>query len=51
MRNFVSVKDVTNIDELVQKALAFKADPFKERTLGTDKRIGCLFLNPSMRTR
>lgn len=51
MKNFVSVHDVNNIDVLVQKALAYKADPFKDRTLGKDKRIGCLFLNPSMRTR
>ncbi|HZH63829.1 MAG TPA: acetylornithine carbamoyltransferase [Flavisolibacter sp.] len=51
MRNFISVKDVTNIDALVNKALAYKADPFKHKTLGTNKRIGCLFLNPSMRTR
>ena len=51
MKNFVSVHDVSNIDALVQKALACKADPFKERMLGKDKRIGCLFLNPSMRTR
>ena len=51
MKNFISVHDVTNIDALVQKALAYKADPFKDKTLGTNKRIGCLFLNPSMRTR
>jgi N-succinyl-L-ornithine transcarbamylase len=51
MKNFVSVHDVQNIDALVQKALAYKADPFKDKTLGTNKRIGCLFLNPSMRTR
>ncbi len=51
MKNFISVNDVTNIDALVQKALAYKADPFKDKTLGTNKRIGCLFLNPSMRTR
>ena len=51
MKNFVSVHDVSNIDALVQKALAFKADPFSQKTLGTNKRIGCLFLNPSMRTR
>jgi len=51
MRNFISVHDVINIDGLVQKALAYKADPFKDKTLGTNKRIGCLFLNPSMRTR
>src|SRR5882724_3879174 len=51
MRNFISVHDVTNIDALVQKALAYKADPFKDKTLGVNKRLGCLFLNPSMRTR
>lgn len=51
MKNFISVNDVTNIDALVQKALAYKADPLKDKTLGTNKRIGCLFLNPSMRTR
>lgn len=51
MNQFISVNDVTNIDALVQKALAYKADPFKDRMLGADKRIGCLFLNPSMRTR
>lgn len=51
MRNFVSVKDVIDIDALVQKALAYKADPFADKTLGANKRIGCLFLNPSMRTR
>lgn len=51
MKNFVSVKDVNNIDTLVQQALAYKADPFRDQTLGSQKRIGCLFLNPSMRTR
>ncbi len=51
MRNFVSAQDVTDIDALVKKALAFKADPYAAETLGKRKRIGCLFLNPSMRTR
>ena len=51
MKNFISVHDVNNIDSLVQKALAYKANPFADKTLGTNKRIGCLFLNPSMRTR
>ncbi|NOT50711.1 MAG: acetylornithine carbamoyltransferase [Chitinophagaceae bacterium] len=51
MKNFVSVHDVKNIDALVKKALAYKADPFSDKTLGANKRIGCLFLNPSMRTR
>lgn len=51
MKNFISVHDVSNIDALVQKALACKVNPFAEKTLGANKRIGCLFLNPSMRTR
>jgi len=51
MRNFVSVNDVTDINALVQKALAYKANPYKDKQLGFQKRIGMLFLNPSMRTR
>ena len=51
MKHFISVHDVSNIDSLVKKALSYKANPFADRSLGTNKRIGCLFLNPSMRTR
>lgn len=51
MKNFISVHDVSNIDALVQKALSYKANPLQDKALGTNKRIGCLFLNPSMRTR
>ncbi|CAN5451526.1 ornithine carbamoyltransferase [soil metagenome] len=51
MKNFISVKDVPNINALAQKALDYKANPKKDISLGTNKRIGLLFLNPSMRTR
>jgi N-succinyl-L-ornithine transcarbamylase len=61
MKNFTSVNDLEvppkgrdlggAIDSLVQKALDYKADPLKDKVLGKNKRIGCLFLNPSMRTR
>ena len=51
MYNFISVHDVDDINALVKKALAFKVNPFGERQLGADKRIGLLFLNPSLRTR
>ena len=51
MQNFISVADVPDIDSLVQSALAYKADPLKDKTLGQAKRVGMLFLNPSMRTR
>ena len=51
MKNFISVNDVSDINALVAKALAYKKNPFANRTLGADKRIGLLFLNPSLRTR
>jgi N-succinyl-L-ornithine transcarbamylase len=51
MNNFISVKDVTDIDALVAKALAYKANPYADNKLGADKRVGLLFLNPSLRTR
>ena len=51
MKNFISVQDVTDISSLVQSALAYKANPLKDRSLGANKRVGLLFLNPSMRTR
>lgn len=51
MKQFISVHDVPGINAMVQKALAYKADPLRHHTLGKNKRIGLLFLNPSMRTR
>jgi N-succinyl-L-ornithine transcarbamylase len=51
LKNFISVNDVSDIDALVQKALQYKANPFVDKALGTNKRIGLLFLNPSLRTR
>lgn len=51
MKQFISAHDVKDINAIVEKALLYKADPFKDKTIGVNKRIGCLFLNPSMRTR
>lgn len=51
MKNFISVHDVPDINALVTQALEYKNDPFKAKQLGNNKRIGLLFLNPSMRTR
>jgi len=51
VKYFTSVKDVKNVDALVSKALAYKANPLLDKKLGAGKRIGLLFLNPSMRTR
>ncbi|MDR3716284.1 MAG: acetylornithine carbamoyltransferase [Puia sp.] len=51
MRNFIAASDVSDINALVKKALSYKANPFADIALGQNKRIGLLFLNPSMRTR
>lgn len=51
MKQFISVKDAGNIDALVKAALHYKANPLADQSLGKGKRIGCIFLNPSMRTR
>ncbi len=51
MQHFITVKDVNNIDALAHQALAYKNDPFVDKHLGVNKRMGLLFLNPSLRTR
>jgi N-succinyl-L-ornithine transcarbamylase len=45
------VHDAGNIDYLVKTALNFKKNPLSDPNLGKGKRVGLLFLNPSMRTR
>ena len=52
MKNFLSVHDIHGpIDEFVSQALEFKKNPLMSNQMGKGKRIGLLFLNPSMRTR
>ncbi len=51
MKHFLSVSDASNIQSLIGKALVYKANPSLDKNLGVGKRIGLLFLNPSMRTR
>jgi len=51
VKKFISISDVASLSGLVSKALAYKADPFLDKALGVGKRLGLLFLNPSMRTR
>jgi N-succinyl-L-ornithine transcarbamylase len=50
MKHFISVHDA-NVQGLIQSALSYKSHPLKDKQLGAGKRIGLLFLNPSMRTR
>lgn len=51
MENYFSVNDVDNIEDLLQKALEIKANPFGQQVVGKNKTIGLLFFNPSLRTR
>lgn len=61
MKQFTSVQDLQSfpgttglsdaINTLVEDALKYKANPLLDKNLGAGKRIGLLFLNPSLRTR
>ena len=51
MKNFLSVQDVKSVDQMVDRALSYKSNPLQDQNLGSGKRIGLLFFNPSLRTR
>lgn len=52
MKQFFSVKDVNGpLQDIVQEALELKANPFQYDSLGKQKTMGLIFLNPSLRTR
>lgn len=51
MKNFLSVNDVNDIAVLVEKAKQCKQNPFGNKAIGTNKTIGLIFMNPSLRTR
>lgn len=51
MKNFLSIKDVTDLNQLITSGISAKKDPFKDAALGKNKTIGLLFFNSSLRTR
>lgn len=51
MKNFLSADDAGNVKKLVEAAQACKNDPLKNQSLGEDKTLGLIFMNPSLRTR
>lgn len=51
MNQFLSIKDVPNLKELLDHALNIKANLSGNREIGKQKSIGLIFLNPSLRTR
>ena len=51
MKHFLSIKDVTDLPQLISSGIAAKKNPFADSELGKNKTIGLLFFNSSLRTR
>jgi N-succinyl-L-ornithine transcarbamylase len=51
MKQFTSVHDVADVEQLVKDALNLKSNPYSDKQLGENKTLGLVFLNPSLRTR
>ena len=51
MKQFTSVHDIPGIKQMVNEAIALKANPFAHQHLGKNKTLGLVFMNPSLRTR
>ena len=47
MKQFISTADVPSVPRLVDIALNYKKDPFRDKELGKNKTVGMIFLNPS----
>ena len=51
MKHFTRFESKELGQELIDLALAYKANPRLDLAKGQGKRVGCVFLNPSLRTR
>ncbi|MCF0053047.1 N-acetylornithine carbamoyltransferase [Dyadobacter sp. LJ53] len=51
MKHFLSINDVTDLNQLISNGIAAKRNPFSDIELGKNKTIGLLFFNSSLRTR
>lgn len=51
MNHFTKFENQTLGQQLIDLALTYKKNPLLDKGKGTGKRIGCIFLNPSLRTR
>lgn len=51
MKHFLSISDVTDLNQLISSGIAAKRNPFGDSELGKNKTIGLLFFNSSLRTR
>lgn len=51
MKHFLSIHDVTDLNQLITSGIISKRNPFGDAELGKNKTIGLLFFNSSLRTR
>lgn len=51
MRNFITVNDIGNLQEALQKAKYVKENPYADSILGKNKTMLLIFFNSSLRTR
>lgn len=49
--HFTKFENIDLGNQLIDSALTYKSNPLLDNTKGQGKRIGCIFLNPSLRTR
>jgi N-succinyl-L-ornithine transcarbamylase len=51
MKNYTTLKDISNLSELIKEAILLKMNPFEHSKLGQHKTLVMLFFNSSLRTR
>jgi N-succinyl-L-ornithine transcarbamylase len=51
MKHFLSINDVSDLNQLITSGIISKRNPFGDADLGKNKTIGLLFFNSSLRTR
>ncbi|WP_440993502.1 acetylornithine carbamoyltransferase [Cysteiniphilum litorale] len=51
MQQYLSIKDIDNIQEAIQSCIEIKQNPHANDKLGAHKTLGIIFLNPSLRTK
>ncbi|WP_114749185.1 Rossmann-fold NAD(P)-binding domain-containing protein [Pleomorphovibrio marinus] len=51
MKQFIKFEERNLAEELIESAIRFKSSPLIQQEKGKGKRIGLIFLNPSLRTR
>jgi N-succinyl-L-ornithine transcarbamylase len=51
MKNYTTIKDITNLSEVIKDAILLKMNPFEYTELGKHKTLVMLFFNSSLRTR